>query len=109
MKICPYCGEKPHAMKDCPGCQGSDKTRQMLLDTRAYLATALRDSQRLDKLAQAAPVALWRGSKADGTPMFQILATDDDGILQWSLAEDAIVRGSGTDIRAAIDAMEDTP
>jgi hypothetical protein len=94
--------------QDC-GCMGITRYEQecgeRLAEALRELAAARRDSQRLDKLAHAAPIALWRGAKADGTPMFEIHQTNLDG-LAVSDGFDIVIIGSGTDIRAAIDAME---
>ena len=50
----------------------------------------------IDWLQESAPLVLWRGTKADGTPVFDIIETDSDGN---SLE---VILGTGTDLPSAI-------
>ena len=54
----------------------------------------------IDWLQEMAPLALWRGTTADGTPVFEILDTDGSGRLSESA--DATVLGTGVDLASAI-------
>lgn len=58
----------------------------------------LADKRRLDWLEKESPLALWRGFKNTGEPLFEVSRMDEDG--QDVTGPDA----KGADIRAAIDA-----
>jgi hypothetical protein len=66
----------------------------------------MSDKRLLDWLEENAPLAIWRGHLANGTPVVDILRTDLDGRLN----EDADALGFGRDLREAVqDAMEEQP
>lgn len=59
------------------------------------------NSRRLKWLNDNAPLDLWSGTHADGTPSFEILRTDGDGRLPNTVTPDVL--GSGFDLASAID------